>query len=87
MPGRKDFDLTAIDYCGNKIPQDEIDFLSRSNQTEKWIYVLPHEKSLLRTYFIEPNLGKRGKVLKKYIGKNLHTSINGVMFDYIITQY
>lgn len=86
MPGYKNFDSVVVDYVGKKIPKDEMGFLVRHNATNEWIYVMPHEKSLLRTYSIEPNLGKRGNVLKKRTCKILHTSINGLIFDYIIDR-
>lgn len=86
MPGYKNFDSRVVDYVGKKIPKDEMDFLSSRNESNNTIYVMPHEKSLLRTYFIQPNLEDNGNIREECIGKIFHASIDGKSFDYVINE-
>ena len=79
-------DRDMIQYGFGHTPDNEFAFLSEIDDKDGTIYVMPHPSSLLREYFINPNIDNDGFIDKKAFGKTLKTQLEGRIFEYIITN-
>ncbi len=69
------------------IPDNEFEFLLKAMRENRRIRVLPHEKSLLRTYFIKPHLDENDYIKTESIGKTFTTTINNYLFEYKLEKH
>lgn len=75
-----------LDYADGMIPNDEFKLICDMDDADRSIYVLPHEKSLLRECFLQSHINSDGYIDKDSYGKEFCVSVNGREFRYTITK-
>ena len=73
-------------YYVKRFPRHEFTFLCNMDNKNYSLYVLPHGKSLLKEFFIDPCLDENGYIRESCYGKVMKTKMLGREFKYDITR-